>query len=95
MKNLLTYLVISTMLVSCGHSKEEQEAIQALESRKTSLEFEIRLKKQDRDFWLESFNEETNNDTKIAFAAEWEHCEQELDELDSELLDVKTELAKF
>ena len=95
MKNLLTYLVISTMLVSCGHSKEEQEAIQALESRKTSLEFEIRLKKQDRDFWLESFNEETNLDTKLAFADERERCSNELEELESELLYVKTELAKF
>jgi hypothetical protein len=95
MKNLLTALVISTILVSCGYSKEEQEAIRALEARQTRLEFEIKLKKDEKDFWYDNFNEETNVDTKLAYADEGERCSNELEELESELLHIKTELAKF
>ena len=95
MKNLLSLLVISTILVSCGPSPEEQAAIEALQLRQSSVEFEIKLKKDEQKFWLNNFNEETNLDTKLAFSNEEQRCFNELEELESELLYVKTELAKF
>ena len=95
MKSLLTLSLLSILVVSCGPSPEEQEAIKSLESRKFSLEIEQDNLEHDKDFWFKSFEEETNVDTKHAFGLEYEKTNEKLDVVKKELSDVNFQLSQL
>jgi spermidine/putrescine-binding protein len=95
MKSLLTLSLISMLVVSCGPSPEEQEAIKSLESRKFSLEIQQDNLEHDKDFWFKSFEEETNVDTKYAFGLEYEKTNEKLDVVKKELSDVNFQLSQL
>jgi spermidine/putrescine-binding protein len=95
MKSLLTLSLLSMLVVSCGPSPEEQEAIKSLESRKFSLEIEQDNLEHDKDFWFKSFEEETNVDTKYAFGLEYEKTNEKLDVVKKELSDVNFQLSQL
>ena len=95
MKSLLTLSLLSILVVSCGPSPEEQEAIKSLESRKFSLEIEQDNLEHDKDFWFKSFEEETNVDTKYAFGLEYEKTNEKLDVVKKELSDVNFQLSQL
>jgi tRNA(Ser,Leu) C12 N-acetylase TAN1 len=96
MKNIIFTLVLGSLtLVSCGPTAEEQAALEALESEKTSLEIDLRMSETSVDGWWEAFNEETDVYTKDAFAREYEKEVEIRDQIKADLAEVKFKISQL
>jgi spermidine/putrescine-binding protein len=95
MKSLLTLSLLSILVVSCGPSPEEQEAIKSLESRKFSLEMEQDNLQHEKKFWFKSFEDETDVNTKYAYGLEYQKTNEKLEVVEKELSDVNFQLSQL
>jgi hypothetical protein len=96
MKNILFTLVLGSLtLVSCGPTAEEQAALEALESRKRTLEIDLQMSETTVDGWWEAFTEEKDNDVKYAFGREYEKEVEIRDNIQAELAEVKFQISQL
>lgn len=95
MKNILLTLVMSTLIVSCGLSPEEQKALQALESREFSLKSDLEAEQFSKDFWYGEFEKESDVNLKAAYASEYRIAENKFKMVQAELTEVQFQISQI
>jgi len=95
MKNIIITLVLSTLIVSCGLSPEEQKALEALKSREYSLKLDVAADRLSKDFWFEEFEKETDTYTKSLYATEYEVAMYKLETTEAELAEVQFQISQI
>ena len=96
MKNLILPLVlVSVVLVSCGPTPEELAALESLKSRETSLQIEVQNGQSGKEFWWDSFVQETDSYTKSLYADEYEMIVAKLDKDKAELAEVQFQISQI
>ena len=98
MKNSIkisTFLFLTTLMTSCGPSAEEQAAMQLLNSRKATLEFQLELKQHDKKYWFDLFENEADLNTQVLYGAKWQEAKDNIDSMEKELTEVNVQLVEL
>lgn len=95
MKNTIITIVLSTLLVSCGLSTEEQAALDALNSQLSTMTYETEKLDREAKNWWKAFEEEKDLDTRIAFGEEWERVNLKMEILQADITEVKYKISQI
>ena len=95
MKKAIILFTLGLSVISCGPSKEEQLAIEALESELYSLTYDEQRLSREVKSWYTEAGKHSNPDTRYAFLVEGSMKSEELKKVRKEIVDVKFKLAEL
>ena len=95
MKNILFLVLSSMIIISCGPSKEEQAAIDSLESELIELNIKAESLGRQAKWWNDEYKKSQSSQMVVACIMEAKKYEDELEIINDEITDVKFELAQL